>query len=783
MNTEILNHEVSGLGQVNNATFNASGALMDMLASTYSRILLAAIRESIQNACDAAGRKGLSLSEGVKVTMPSQDNPYIEVRDFGHGMSKDFMESTYLSFGSSTKRDDEDQAGGLGVGRWAAYGYGKECSIATTDEAGKEHTFFQFQNEEGIPAVQLAGIRDNSQSGTVVSFPVQESDIREAYFAVAYLKAIMQLTLEDSFSIEGGLPEGMEFEIDPELILNLGEEDEGLEGIRVFLTGATSGLQYRSNRLDTGSLIVLTNEDKTLGGLPFNVDEDSEDFTPFTDGCIIDIPMKFKVPFMPSREEVKNTPALEALKQRITQAAYQCAIKKAESLYNCPSLVSKRELTKFLGGGRSQHTHFMKDLNFRYDIEEPLVHQLRSVLGGSSWRNRLDVTSSLIDANEERITFHTNTDKGGLTRLATDTTSSGLTQICLTVQGKAGSGFKIIPDSPITLIKDDLKVGGAVRVRHWLKSVDKESSILFVTGEIGLVEEVVADLTSQFNNELELIATSDLFNPTKNRPKATKPTLTYFDVRQRKQVRDARGWEDSSFASSRFIYIEKNGSEAPLFGDTPFSETVSRFSNLPNMLAAMGIPRLWLLTSNQLSSLKKAQESLDLYEDEEVGAISRWIPLEQAMIDALDFPTIAPVIKEGAVLKLRGESLFERFLGRLAARPLFELKDTPLDAALSPYLDILTGEINMEPDNFVKLGYDAQTLIFRLSRGIQEFEENLVPQELLDALTILENATLDYSKIMEGWYEQFPLIEYLSSHEPSQAQFDDLIKAMSILYR
>jgi sensor histidine kinase regulating citrate/malate metabolism len=118
---------------------------------------MAAIREAIQNGSDAARRAGRSFSEGVQVLLPTPSNAMITVIDKGTGMTKEFMEKDYLSLGSSTKGGDNGAAGGLGIGRWAAYGYIRECYI-TTCHAGQFH-LLQFQPWRHAVA---------SSSGTVV---------------------------------------------------------------------------------------------------------------------------------------------------------------------------------------------------------------------------------------------------------------------------------------------------------------------------------------------------------------------------------------------------------------------------------------------------------------------------------------------------------------------------------------------------------------------------------------------------------------------------------------
>jgi len=165
---------VQAMGPELSASVNLSAALMDMLSTVYSYGLLAAVREAIQNGCDAARRKGLSFRDGVLVELPTADNLVVSFTDRGAGMTHEFMTSTYLAFGSSTKAGDNGSAGGLGVGRWAAYGYIREAYITTTSETEMvERTYFQYQGSDGTPKVSIASETPGTTAGTKVFFPIK----------------------------------------------------------------------------------------------------------------------------------------------------------------------------------------------------------------------------------------------------------------------------------------------------------------------------------------------------------------------------------------------------------------------------------------------------------------------------------------------------------------------------------------------------------------------------------------------------------------------------------
>ena len=87
-----------------------------MLTKQYSDPEMAFIRETCSNAYDAhtvAGTEDVPFD----LHIPSTFEPYIEIRDYGTGISKDFMLNRYVSVGDSTKRKSNSEIGGFGIGR------------------------------------------------------------------------------------------------------------------------------------------------------------------------------------------------------------------------------------------------------------------------------------------------------------------------------------------------------------------------------------------------------------------------------------------------------------------------------------------------------------------------------------------------------------------------------------------------------------------------------------------------------------------------------------------
>jgi len=823
--------EVQAQGAAKSATVNVSGALMEMLATTYTHILLAAIREAIQNACDAAKRNSLSLSDGVLVSLPTDENPVFTVTDKGAGMTEEFMETTYLSFGSSTKSGDNGAAGGLGVGRWAAYGYIRECVIATCHESDlQERAYFQFQGADGIPQVQLAATNPGEAVGTKVSFPVKDKDIDEAQQIIAWLREIMQLTLGDSFSVDKPnlLPSGNIAEHFSETILELGKVDSSLEGVRIYpmteaeLPPSTFGL----NRSRYGSLVVLTNQAQGVGGLPFKVQAQGGGSlrweSVFAKGMIIEIPMSFNVPFMPSREELKYTDDLIALMEKIDQAAGQAVVARAKELFEQKDLKSKGLLNKLLGSGSSQAANWFQ-FSTRGSLHGLLHAKLIRVTGGKPWNGLLNLS---VPEEVERIPevklYLARKDGGLKTAFASEerllsfsTTSS--------VRGFRRTEVQLFffdPGKPLTLVYDDLPSGGASRLRAFLKRdsqvkaiLEGERFILIKTKEPEQSREVADLLNAAYSGELRMMATSSLpeiISPRKiigaEVVKSDGMRITYYDARNLKQDVEYLDFSMPYTSEPIRYWVCKDGASLERFGK-PFNELVGTWRDegfLPQLLREnLRVNRLYLLTPRQRDRLVKQIEDAksqglfdmvegdfndyekDLVLTQSIKELKTWIPLEDGIRALLQTPDVQSAMMGSKPYWAKESDKFRRFIHCLVSKPRLELKDTLFDSCVAPYADVVSGESTVLNNGDICRNH--RELCSRLA----DFGETLSfePDAPQDHQTLVEdlrklktNGIVDYEAAWESLNLQFPILNVIDVYRLPLAE-DSLFKAISLMYQ
>lgn len=177
--TEPTYVETSNVGQVQRASIRASATMFNLLSKQiYSNFYVAIWRELVANAVDAQKING--DRRRPIVTVPSALEPYAKVRDFGTGMSHDFMMNRFMQFGdASTKETSNDFIGGFGIGSKAPLAYTEQYSVKCFQD-GKVRVYSIFKDDEGCPSIAFLSESDTTEpDGVEVGFPVRQEDIHK----------------------------------------------------------------------------------------------------------------------------------------------------------------------------------------------------------------------------------------------------------------------------------------------------------------------------------------------------------------------------------------------------------------------------------------------------------------------------------------------------------------------------------------------------------------------------------------------------------------------------
>lgn len=183
MITEIDSGEVTKVGVDMQADFGiaATAHAFEILSnSLYSNKPLALIRELVCNAYDAHVDKG-NTTVPFDVHFPSALEPYFSVRDYGFGISPEFMipppgEPGYVTAFHSTKNRSNKEIGGFGLGRLSAFAYTDSYSVISRYQ-GVERAYLIFK-ESGLPTISCVSERPSTEpDGFQVTVCVESKDI------------------------------------------------------------------------------------------------------------------------------------------------------------------------------------------------------------------------------------------------------------------------------------------------------------------------------------------------------------------------------------------------------------------------------------------------------------------------------------------------------------------------------------------------------------------------------------------------------------------------------
>ena len=147
---------------------------MVLSAQIYSDRIMAPIRELCCNAYDSHIAAGTDRK--IDVHIPTANDAVFSVRDYGIGLSKDDVFNLYSSYGSSTKRDSNDQIGCLGLGSKSPLAYVNAYSVVSFYNGMRYEYVVQLKN--GEPYCDLIQESETDEpNGLLVSFFVKPQDV------------------------------------------------------------------------------------------------------------------------------------------------------------------------------------------------------------------------------------------------------------------------------------------------------------------------------------------------------------------------------------------------------------------------------------------------------------------------------------------------------------------------------------------------------------------------------------------------------------------------------
>jgi hypothetical protein len=151
--------------------------MIDVVANKqYQNPIKSVMIEYVQNALDSHDQKG-NPETPIEITIPSEDYPFFEVRDFGISMSNSEISSIISKIGLSTKNGSNDLRGGFGLGKLVFCAYHTKTMQLSNFYNGYRNDWMAHLSG-GKGSVQPMGkAKSSEESGLLIKIQVNKSDI------------------------------------------------------------------------------------------------------------------------------------------------------------------------------------------------------------------------------------------------------------------------------------------------------------------------------------------------------------------------------------------------------------------------------------------------------------------------------------------------------------------------------------------------------------------------------------------------------------------------------
>lgn len=137
----------------------------------------ALVKELVSNALDVHVEN--NITRPIEITLPNMFSNLLIIRDFGTGLSPEFMSNKYTQVGFSTKEDKEESLGAYGIGRLSPLAYTDVYYIDSYFE-GTLYKYILSVYDEGfrkkVSLLNLGEFTTKEPSGFKVSIPIKEED-------------------------------------------------------------------------------------------------------------------------------------------------------------------------------------------------------------------------------------------------------------------------------------------------------------------------------------------------------------------------------------------------------------------------------------------------------------------------------------------------------------------------------------------------------------------------------------------------------------------------------
>lgn len=178
--TKYSENEVESIGAKSSQAFGFSADAQEMMfamftKNIYSNPIGSVVREITSNCFDSHKEAGVKDAVIVKLTKENSDF-YISFIDVGVGMSRERVTKVYSKYFESTKRNDNNQIGGFGIGGKTPLAYTESFFLITVSE-GVKYTYNIYKGKSSPILELLSQNKTKERNGTTIKVPVRGSDV------------------------------------------------------------------------------------------------------------------------------------------------------------------------------------------------------------------------------------------------------------------------------------------------------------------------------------------------------------------------------------------------------------------------------------------------------------------------------------------------------------------------------------------------------------------------------------------------------------------------------
>lgn len=179
LNLPEINVETCGVQEEHSFGIANPGLVLEILRKKlYADPIATICREYAANARDAhreAGKPNLP----IKIVLPSHLDSNLRVIDKGPGISPNRIADIFVKFAASTKRDDNTQTGGFGIGSKSGFAYTDQFSVITVYN-GTKRSYAAYIDTTRVGKLSLMSeIPTDESNGTQIIIPVNTKDFNK----------------------------------------------------------------------------------------------------------------------------------------------------------------------------------------------------------------------------------------------------------------------------------------------------------------------------------------------------------------------------------------------------------------------------------------------------------------------------------------------------------------------------------------------------------------------------------------------------------------------------